>query len=135
MRQPQQSAGWRLIDVERTDSPRLVQPANMKKDIYPANADIHGAEEKAAAANKRLLLVFGANWCFDCHLLDGAFQRPDIAPVLASNYELMHVDLGPEEQKNADLVRRYEIPLDKGIPVLAIAASNQTGGRPEEWRV
>jgi thioredoxin 1 len=124
----QQGSGWRLIDVERTDSPHLAQPANMKKDIYPASADAHAeigeAEEKAAAANKRLLLVFGANWCFDCYVLDLAFQRPDIALMLASNYEVIHVDLGPEEQKNADLVRQYEIPLDKGISALAIAESN-----------
>src|SRR3954469_3273534 len=32
---------WRLIAVERTDAPRLKQPANMKKDLYPANADAH----------------------------------------------------------------------------------------------
>ncbi len=124
----EQGSGWRLIDVERTDSPPLEQPANMKKDIYPANADAHAeirqAEEEAAAANKRLLLVFGANWCFDCHVLDLAFQRPDIAPVLASSYEVIHVDLGPDEQKNADLVRQYEIPLDKGIPAMAVAESD-----------
>lgn len=119
---------WRLIYVERTDAPRLKQPSNMKKDIYPADADAHAeikeAEEKAAAAHKRLLLVFGANWCFDCHVLDLAFQRPDFAPILAANYEVVHIDLGPEEEKNADLVQQYEIPLNKGIPALAIAESD-----------
>jgi thioredoxin 1 len=124
----EQGGGWKLIDVERTDAPHLAQPANMKKDIYPANADAHAeireAEEKAGAANKRLLLVFGANWCFDCHVLDLAFQRPDIAPLLAANYEVIHVDLGPDEQKNADLVQQYQVPLNKGIPALAIAESD-----------
>jgi hypothetical protein len=119
---------WRLISVERTDAPQLKQPANMKKDIYPANVDAHSeireAEKKAAGEHKRLLLVFGANWCFDCHVLDLAFQRPDLAPILAANYEVVHVDLGPEEEKNSDLVREYEIPLNKGIPALAIAESD-----------
>jgi thioredoxin-related protein len=100
----------------------------MTKDIYPASADAHAeikeAEEKAARDHKRLLLVFGANWCFDCHVLDLAFQRPDIAPVLNTNYEVVHVDLGPEEEKNADLVREYDIPLNKGIPALAVAESD-----------
>jgi Thioredoxin-like len=99
----QQASGWKLIDVERTDAPHLAQPADMKKDIYPANADAHAeireAEEEAVGANKRLLLVFGANWCFDCHVLDLAFQRPDIAPVLAANYAVIHVDLGPVSRK------------------------------------
>jgi len=124
----QQGSEWKLIDVERTDAPHLAQPANMKKDIYPANADAHAeirkAEAKAAAGNKRLLLVFGANWCFDCHVLDLAFHRPDIAPILTANYVVVHVDLGPDGQKNADLVQQYQIPLDKGIPALAIAESD-----------
>ena len=124
----QQGDQWRLISVERTDSPKLKQPSDMKKNIYPADADAHAeikeAEEKAANAHKRLLLVFGANWCFDCHVLDLAFQRPDIAPILVANYEVVHVDLGPEEEKNADLVKKYEIPLNKGIPALAVAESD-----------
>jgi thioredoxin 1 len=124
----QQGNEWKLIDVERTDDPQLAQPANMKKDIYPADADAHAeireAEEKAAGSNKRLLLVFGANWCFDCHVLDLAFHRPDIAPILAANYEVVHVDIGPDGQKNADLVQQYQIPLDKGVPALAIAESD-----------
>ena len=124
----QQEDHWRLISVERTDAPRLQQPASMKKDLYPANVDAHAelkeAEEKAARDHKRILLVFGANWCFDCHVLDLAFQRPDLAPVLAANYEVVHVDLGPEEKKNPDLVREYQIPLNKGIPALAVAESD-----------
>jgi thioredoxin 1 len=119
---------WRLISVERTDSPQLAQPANMKKNLYPADADAHTeireAEEKAKLGHKRLLLVFGANWCFDCHVLDLAFQRPDLAPIVAANYEVVHIDLGPNEEKNADLVREYEIPLNKGIPALAVAESD-----------
>ena len=119
---------WRLVSVERTDSPRLKQPSDMKKNIYPADVDAHAeikeAEERAARAHKRLLLVFGANWCFDCHVLDLAFQGPDLAPVLTANYELVHVDLGPDEHKNADLVQQYDIPLDKGVPALAVADSD-----------
>jgi thioredoxin 1 len=118
---------WRLISVERTDAPRLTQPSNMKKELYPANVDAHAeikeAEERAAKGHKRLLLVFGANWCFDCHVLDLAFQRPELAPIVAANYEVVHIDLGPEEEKNSDLVREYEIPLNKGIPALAVAES------------
>lgn len=123
-----QGDDWKLISVERTDAPKLKQPTDMKKDIYPARADAHvdlkEAEEKAARDHKRLLLVFGANWCFDCHVLDLAFQQPDLAPIVASNYEVVHVDLGPDGKKNADLVQHFEIPLDKGIPALAVADSD-----------
>ena len=123
-----QGEQWRLVSVERTDSPQLKQPSDMKKNIYPADADAHAeikeAEERAAREHKRLLLVFGANWCFDCHVLDLAFQRPELAPVVAANYEIVHVDLGPDEHKNADLVKQYDVPLNKGIPALAVAESD-----------
>jgi hypothetical protein len=124
----QQGDQWRLISVERTDTPHLKQPSDMKKNIYPAEADAHAeireAEERAASEHKRLLLVFGANWCFDCHVLDLAFHGPDLAPIVAANYEVVHIDLGPDEHKNADLVEQFQVPLDKGIPALAVADSD-----------
>jgi thioredoxin 1 len=123
-----QGEQWRIVGVERTDSPHLKQPSDMKKNIYPDDADAHAeireAEQKAAAEHKRVLLVFGANWCYDCHVLDLAFLRPDLAPVLAAGYELVHVDLGPDEKKNADLVKEFDVPLNKGIPALAVAESD-----------
>lgn len=119
---------WRIAYVERNDAPKLDQPANMKKDIYPADADapaeIKAAEEKAAKEHKRLLLVFGANWCFDCHVLDLAFQRPDLAQVVAGNYEVVHVDIGPDGQKNGDIAKQFDVSLDKGVPVIAVAEPN-----------
>ncbi len=140
----QQGEQWRLVGVERTDSPKLDQPANMKKDIYPASVDAHAeirdAEERAAKDHKRLLLVFGANWCFDCHVLDLAFHRPEIAPIVTANFEVVHVDLGPNEEKNADLVKQYEIPLNKGIPAMAVVDSDgkliysQKNGEVEDAR-
>ena len=114
---------WRMIGAERTDAPHLKQPSDMKKDLYPANAnaraEIKEAEEKAARERKRILLVFGANWCYDCHVLDLAFHRPDFASAMAS-YEVVHVDIGPDGQKNGDLAKEFQVPLDKGIPALAV---------------
>jgi len=122
-----QGEQWRLISSERADAPHLKQPSDMNKNIYPADvdpqADIKEAEEKAATGHKRVLLVFGANWCYDCHVLDLAFHRPDFASVMA-NFEVVHIDLGPDEKKNADLVKQFEIPLNKGIPALAVVESN-----------
>jgi thioredoxin 1 len=118
-----QGEQWRLISVERADAPHLKQPSDMNKNIYPADADAHAeikeAEEKAAAGHKRVLLVFGANWCYDCHVLDLAFHRPDFASAMAG-YEVVHVDLGEDEKKNADVVKQFDVTLDKGIPTLAV---------------
>ena len=118
-----QGEQWRIIGAERTDAPRLTQPSDMKKNIYPPDADAHAeikeAEEKAAKEHRRVLLVFGANWCFDCHVLDLAFHRPDFASAMAG-YEVVHVDLGDDEKKNADVVKQFDVTLDKGIPTLAV---------------
>lgn len=122
-----QGEQWRLTSVERADAPHLKQPSDMNKNIYPADADaraeIKEAEERASAGHKRVLLVFGANWCYDCHVLDLAFHRPDFAAVMAS-YEVVHVDLGPDEMKNADLVKEFDVRLNKGIPALAVIESD-----------
>jgi thioredoxin 1 len=119
-----QGDNWRLRYVTRTDAPHLKQPSDMKKDIYPADVDaraeIKESEEKAAKDHKRVLLAFGANWCYDCHVLDLAFHRPDFAPVLASGYEVVHVDIGPDGKKNNDLAQEFQVPLNKGIPALAV---------------
>ncbi len=122
-----QGEQWRIVGAQRTDAPQLKQPSDMKKNIYPSDADAHAeikeAEEKAAPGHKRVLLVFGANWCYDCHVLDLAFHRADFAAVMAG-YEVVHIDLGEDEKKNADLVKQFDVPLNKGIPALAVANSD-----------
>jgi thioredoxin 1 len=122
----QQGSEWRLVVVQRTNAAHLKQPVNKDKNIYPADADaraeIKEAEEKAAQEHKRVLLVFGANWCYDCHVLDLAFHRPDFAAAMAG-YEIVHVDIGPDGKKNSDLAKQFQVPLDKGVPALAVADS------------
>jgi len=118
---------WRVVSVERADAPHLKQPSDMNKNIYPPDADAHvqikEAEEKAAAGHKRVLLVFGANWCYDCHVLDLAFHRPDFAAAMAG-YQVVHVDLGEDETRNADVVKQFDATLDKGIPALVVVESD-----------
>jgi len=99
------------------------QAASKKKEIYSEKADAHAeireALEKATAEGKRVIVVFGANWCYDCHVLDTAFHRSDLAPILSANYEVVHVDIGKGE-KNQDLMKKYEVPMKRGIPGLAV---------------
>ncbi|MFZ1919632.1 MAG: thioredoxin family protein [Terriglobales bacterium] len=91
--------------------------------IYNETADAHAeikeALKKARVEHKRVIVVFGANWCYDCHVLDAAFHRPDLAQIIAANYEVVHVDIG-KGQKNQDLATKYEVPLKRGIPGLAV---------------
>lgn len=104
------------------------QATAKQKQIYSETADGHAeikeALEKAKAEHKRVIVVFGANWCFDCHVLDEAFHRPDLAAIIAANYEVVHVDIGKTEShpalKNQDLMEKYEVPMKRGIPGLAV---------------
>jgi thiol:disulfide interchange protein len=99
------------------------QSVKKEKEIYnesaDARAELKEALEKATAEHKRVIVVFGANWCYDCHVLDKAFHSADLAPILAANYEVVHVDIGRGE-KNQDLMTKYEVPMKRGIPGLAV---------------
>ncbi len=123
----QQGERWRLAATKRSDPTRLQQPASTGKVIYApgldAHAEIKQAIALAAKTNKRVLVVFGANWCYDCHVLDLAFHRPDVATVLQKNYEVVHVDVG-EGNKNQDMMEQYHVPMNKGIPAIAVLDSD-----------
>lgn len=93
--------------------------ANIYSETANAHEDIRQAILRAAAEHKRVLLVFGANWCVDCHLLDLYFHDPGNASLLAANYVLVNVNVG-EYDKNLDLARKYGIPLQKGVPALVV---------------
>ncbi len=123
----QQSGQWRLVVMQRTDLTKLQQPISTNKDIYGSSIDAHTeikqAISDASKAHRRVLVVFGANWCYDCHVLDLAFQRPDISAVLKRNYEVVHVDVG-QGDKNQDLMNEYDVPMQLGIPAAAVLDSN-----------
>jgi thioredoxin 1 len=123
----QQNGIWRLVAVTRTDARRLEQPLSSNRKIYPSGDDareeLHQALARAARGHKRVLVVFGADWCYDCHVLDRAFGRPDIAPLIRGNFELVHVDVG-QGDKNQDLMSQYQVPMSRGIPALAVLESD-----------
>ena len=120
----QQQAGvWKLVAVERTDARKLEQPLSLDAKLYPpasgARQEISDAVVQAAKTHKHVLVVFGADWCYDCHVLDRALRRPDIAPVLKGNFEVVHVDVG-QGDKNQDLMNEYQVPMQRGIPAIAV---------------
>jgi len=119
----QQGGRWKLVAGKRSNATRLQQPASTSKVIYAPGLDAHEeitqALARATKEHKNVLLVFGANWCYDCHVLDLAFQRPDLSAILRRNYEVVHVDVG-EGDTNQDIMQQYQVPMKKGIPALAV---------------
>lgn len=92
-------------------------------DIYPdpahARGDLAAALKTAAATHKRVLLDFGGNWCGDCQVLDIYFHNAQNLPILEANFVLVHVNIGHMDE-NQDIAARYQIPLEKGVPALAV---------------
>ncbi len=112
-------------------------------DIYPdpaeARADLAMALKTAAVTHKRILLDFGGNWCGDCQVLDIYFRDPANRQILEANFVLVHINIGMTDA-NLALAKRYKIPLEKGVPALAILSENgtllysQKGGEFEAMR-
>jgi len=72
-----------------------------------------------------VLVDFGANWCGDCRVLDENLHQPENVSLLSAHYVLVHVNVGEKGiDRNFDLAKRYGIPLDKGVPALAVLASD-----------
>ena len=117
------------------------QAAN--KQIYPdpsqAKVDLAAALKTAAAQHKRILLDFGGDWCGDCQVLDIYFHDPANRPILDANFVLVHVNIGRVDE-NLDIAKKYAVPLDKGVPALAVLSEkgtllySQKGGEFEAMR-
>ena len=122
----QEGNQWSIVVVQRTPVTKLKQPLD-RKEIYNASMDAHEevaeAVKKAGAEHKRVLVVFGGNWCFDCHVLDEAFHSADIAPTLNRSFVVIHVDIG-QMDKNLDIAKKYDIPLERGVPAIAVLDSD-----------
>ena len=95
----------------------------LNNHLYDENAnakqEIADAIYRAQRENKRVLLVFGANWCYDCHVLDYRFHEDGIREVVDKNYHVVHVDIG-QYDKNLDLPEKYGTTIKKGVPAISI---------------
>jgi hypothetical protein len=115
---------WRIVVATHSDllkmRPALKPNPSLYKKDADARAEIKEAVANAAKDHQRVILVFGGNWCYDCHVLDQAFHQDDAAPILEKNFQVVHVDIGDDGKKNNDLAAEYKTPLNKGVPVLAV---------------
>ena len=84
-----------------------------------ARQEIRQALAEASTARVPVLLVFGANWCPDCRVLDSALKTGPNAAQFAREFRIVKVDVGRFD-RNVDLAESYQVPLKKGIPAVAI---------------
>jgi thioredoxin 1 len=125
-----QADGWKMVASVRSpafaeDAKRtLPQPAKPNVSLYSdpreADAELKAALAKAAQEGKRVLVVFGGNWCYDCHVLDTTFHSKAFAPLVDANFVVVHINIGEEGKDNNDLAARLGVAIDKGVPSLGV---------------
>ena len=102
-----------------TAMPAFSAPREIYPDPAQAKSDLAVAFKTAAAGHKRIILDFGGNWCGDCLVLDMYFHNAQNLPLLERGFVLVHVNVGHFDA-NLDIVGKYGIPLQKGVPALAV---------------
>jgi len=88
-----------------------------------AKAALQQALSSAKAAQRPVLLIFGANWCEDCIALDRALKTGRNAMLVASEFEVVKVDVG-RFNRNLDIARAYGDPIKKGIPAAVVLSAD-----------
>jgi ketosteroid isomerase-like protein/thiol-disulfide isomerase/thioredoxin len=125
---PQEDA-WRIMVTQRGEfavdaGRRLPQPSAPNPRLYSdpseAHAELTEALGRAARDHKRVLVMFGANWCYDCHVLDTTLHSKEFAPLLEANYVPVHINIGEEGKDNNDLAAVLGVGLNRGIPSLGV---------------
>jgi thioredoxin-related protein len=126
------SAGLALAQepAEKTEGAKPGSGAAKRASIYDkaadARAQVAKAVERARHDDKRILLMFGGDWCGWCHKLHELFNtNREVAQTLRNEYELVTVDL--EAPNGAELLKRCKEALSKdelqkgvGYPFLAV---------------
>ena len=109
--------------------------------IYDEAADgakqVERALTQAKVENKRVLLMFGANWCGWCHRLHRLFESDaKIAAKLKQGFVVVLIDVNKDH--NAETNQRLGNPTQFGLPVLVVldsggkALKTQDTGKLEE---
>jgi protein disulfide-isomerase len=96
-----------------------IAAGNPYDETADAKLDLKQALAEAATTQTPVIVVFGANWCGDCKMLDTAMKTGASAALLSRDFKIVKVNVGRFD-KNRDIVESYGVPLKKGIPAVVI---------------
>jgi len=113
----------------------------------PAASEVmRAAQAEAAAGNKTILLIFGAEWCSQCKILHRFLEQPEIKAIVTKHAVIADIQTGADRTSNpgAEVYEKKYGSLDQGYPFLLFLKAdgsviinsriNNTGdniGRPE----
>lgn len=76
--------------------------------------------DKAKDENKNVMIQIGGNWCVWCaRFNDFVTTDKSIDSLISQNFVVYHLNYS-KENKNAELLKRYEFPQRFGFPVFLI---------------
>lgn len=104
-------------------SAALAQSRVIYPDPAQAQADVSQAIHTATREHKRIILDFGGNWCPDCHVLHIYLHQSPNAEIVARHFIVVPINVGRFD-KNVALAVKYQVPLKKGVPALAVLDSH-----------
>ena len=92
---------------------KLYSPeANAKKEIAEA-------VKQAKESGKQVLVEIGGNWCWCARFNDFVNGDKSLDSLVNNNYVVYHLNYS-KENKNTDLLAKYEFPQRFGFPVFLI---------------
>jgi thiol:disulfide interchange protein len=113
-----------LVPAPQAPAQIIAQPnKNLYSETANPTADIAAALVRARREHKRVILDFGGNWCGDCQVLDIYYHQSPNAELLEKNFILVHINIGHMD-KNVDVAKKYNVPITKGVPALAVIDAN-----------
>jgi len=124
-----QEDGWRIMvfaaeRIRRGSRAQAAPPPTPNTRLYSdpseAHAELTEALNRAAKEHKRVIAMFGANWCYDCHVLDTTLHSKEFAPLVEADYVPGAHHIGEEGKDNNDLAAVLGVGLNRGIPSLGV---------------
>ena len=110
-----------------TPAPQAAAPHHPEARLFEegrdGQADVDAALARAAAEDKRVLLVMGANWCHDSRAFAGWMEEPRFAPLLERHYVPVYVNMGMPQTgdgHNLDVARRFGVETVEGTPTVLV---------------
>lgn len=123
----------RPILSDSAEIPALEEPYETAPD---PGESLGAATEAARRSGKRLLVVFGADWCPDARRFASVLSAPDLNGFLSGAFETVLVDVGRYD-RNLELAERFGLAQIVGAPAVVVAdADNRVinAGGAYDWR-
>jgi thiol:disulfide interchange protein len=130
------------VAAPQTEAPeqRVLPRNHIYDESTDPRVDVAAALKQAKAEHKRVLIDFGGDWCGDCQVLDLYLHQSPNEALLQANFVVVHVFIDRKMDDNRDIAVKYEVPLKKGVPALAVLDAQgkllhaQTAGEFENMR-